>query len=318
MFDADDLNSLTPAPYSLDYQCESPAGVTHPAPSVLYVRSTSTRRSLRDCERGHPCNLADCPRCGERVARNAQLDMLAKFADFPSCVSLRLSVARNADLDQGYRNLAAARRRFLEIARLRHTTMGSLRQAEITWVRAEKNWHDHLLVFPIGDPSNEEDRLIDAWRQACRETDQEPSWDNQISATVPALEYVLKSRLGVGEGSLRRLISRAAHGDLDAVDDWQEWDAWRHAHPRARFRASWLRPEAPAPAASAPAPRDQHLTAATDAELAQLAILAALGVRSRAEQVAALGIGDSTAARRRRHFAPGALGAPDRIAFRVS
>jgi hypothetical protein len=191
-----------------------------------------------------------------------------------------------------------------------------VRSTEITRDAALWNLHDHVIVFPALD--DDASRLLDAWDQACRDNALTASSHSRTSATVPALEYVLKARLGSGEGSLRRLINRAAHGDLDAVDDWQEWDAWRRAHPRVRFRASWLRPEAPAPSASAPAPRDQHLTAATDAELAQLAILAALGVRSRAAQVAALGIGESTVARRRRHFAREALREPDRIAFRVS
>lgn len=291
-------------------RCDTP-------PSHIFVREHSTRTALQLCTAGFPCNLADCPRCGVRIARNAQLDMLAKFADFPSCISLRLSVARNSDLDLAFRELATARRRFLEIAKLTRTTHGYVRSTEATKEWALWNLHDHVVVFPVFD--DDAARLIDAWDQACRDTGLTPSPSHsQPSATVPALKYILKPRLGVGKHSLRRLINRAAHGDLDAADDWQEWDGWRRTHPRARFRASWLRPDAPAMPDRAPEPRDQHLTEASDAELAQLAILAALGVRSRAEQVAALGIGDSTVARRRRHFAGGALGAPDRIAFHVS
>jgi hypothetical protein len=290
-------------------RCDTP-------PSHLYVKENTTRDALRLCAPGFPCNIADCYVCGERVARNAQLDMLAKFAGFPSCISLRLSVARNADLDEAFRELATARRRFLETARLARTTHGYVRSTEITRDGALWNVHDHLIVFTPLDVDIS--RLLDAWELACQREGLTPSSHAQMSATVPALEYVLKSRLGSGKGSLRRLISRAAHGDLDAADDWREWDAWRRAHPRARFRASWLQPEARTVRTAFSAPRDQHITEATDAELAQLSILTALGVRSRAAQAGALGIGDSTVARRRRHFPDHALGASGRIAYRVS
>lgn len=290
-------------------RCDTP-------PSHLFVREHSTRDALRLCAPGFPCNIADCPRCGERVARNARADTIARFSDFHTCLSLRLSVARNAHLDQAHGELATARRRFLEIAKLTRTTHGYVRSTEITRDGALWNLHDHLIVFPA--LNDDAARVLDAWDQACRESDLTASSHCRESATVPALEYVLKSRLGSGKGSLRRLIIRAADGDLDAADDWREWDAWRRSHPRARFRTSWLQPEALTVQRALVAQRDQHITEVSDPELARLAILAALGVRSRAAQASALGIGDSTVARRRRHFPDHALGASGRIAFRVS
>lgn len=130
----------------------------------------------------------------------------------------------------------------------------------------------------------------------------EPSWHARHSDTPSALAYILKERLGAGKGSLRHLIDRAAQGDADAIDDWNEWDAWRRTHPHARFRSSWVAPITPPPGNKIPTPRDQHIVTAEDADLARIAILSALGLTSKAQQADALGISPATIARRRRHF----------------
>jgi hypothetical protein len=148
---------------------------------------------------------------------------------------------------------------------------------------------------------------------ACRDLDLIPSTFAQYSGAERALSYVFKDRLGSGPTSLRSLLSRAARGDADAHDDWCELDAWRNAHPRARFRQSFLKTNS-----TPPPTRDQHHTNADDRDLAQLAILSALGITSKPQQARTLGISESTVSRRRRHFAPGYLGAPGRIYFRVS
>ena len=304
-----------------DYLCECNAGVTPPSRSVLYVRSSTMRRSLRDCERGHPCHLPDCLRCGERVALRAQFDILDAFADHQTCISIRLSVDLDPDLDHGHRALAKAWRRFLEIAKLRQTSLGYLRVTEITRPDARWNWHIHLLVIPLSDPATELHRLIGLWEQACKQTGQTPSSHAQISETSRAVTYLTKPRLGTGHGSLRQITARASGGDADAHEDFTEWDAWRQAHPRVRFRSSWVG-SAPAPESSSNStPRDQHMVSADDIDLARMALLTAMGVSSVTEQMGLFDVSESTVKRRRRHFPTGSLAVirdRERIPFRVS
>lgn len=249
------------------------------------------------------CGLADCPRCGERAARRAQRDALARFAEFPHCISLRLSVDMNADLDAGRRDLDRVRTTFLKTSHLRATAHAYLRSTEVTRPDARWNWHDHLVVIPRRDPDSEISRLLNAWDDACRRHGLTASTHDRISNTPAALEYILKPRLGTDEGSLRDLIERAARGDADAHDDFTEWDTWRREHPRARFRSSWVAPITTPPGDETPAtPRDQHIVTAEDADLARIAILSALGLSSKAQQADALGISQATIARRRRHL----------------
>jgi hypothetical protein len=299
--------------HTVDSSCESPAPVTHP-PERVFLQLYSSRRRLRDCEPGWACNLPDCDQCGERLALRAQADMMAKFAKYPHCVSLRLSVELSRDLDIGHTDLSSARSTFLKMARLSQTTQGYLRSTEVTRIGARWNWHDHFVVVLQGDPHTETRRLLDAWDDACRQVALRPSSHSRQSDTASAITYVLKERLGTSETSLRVLLQRAARGDADAADDFLEWDAWRRLHPRARFRSSWVRTTAP-PTSQEPSRRDQHVVAAEDRELAQLSILSALGVVSKSQQAAVLGVSQATVARRRRHLpAP----RPDLIPFRRS
>ena len=290
-------------PPHFDYLCERSAPVTHPHERASFVAEFSTRKTLRACTEGWMCGLADCPRCGERAARRAQRDALARFAEFPHCISLRLSVDMNADLDAGRRDLDRVRTTFLKTSHLRATAHAYLRSTEVTRPDARWNWHDHLVVIPRGDPDAEISRLLDAWDDACRTHGLTASTHDRISSTPAALKYILKERLGTDEGSLRHLIDRAARGDADAADDFTEWDAWRRAHPRARFRSSWVAPVTTTPEQKVPTPpRDQHIVNAEDADLARMAILSALGLTSKTEQADALGVSPATIARRRRHF----------------
>lgn len=194
-----------------DYLCESSAGVTPPSPGALFTKAFSVRKSLRNCTVGWMCNVADCHSCGERVAQRAQDDALARFARFPWCVSLRLSVELSADVDAGRRDLDRVRSSFLEIARLRHTSQGYYRSTEVTRVGARWNWHDHIVVIPLDTTLDDEtQRLLSAWDDACRQHGVTPSTHDQISETASALTYITKPRLGHGERSLRDLTDRAA------------------------------------------------------------------------------------------------------------
>lgn len=309
---------------AVDQQCndshcdltrESPAAVTPPSPAAQFLTEYSTRRRLRDCIPGWACQYADCPQCGKRVARRARADMLARFSDHPHCISLRLSVELAHDLDLGHADLSRARSVFHEKARLSRTTRGYLRSTEITRVGARWNWHDHLIVIPVGNSAAEAHRLLDHWHDACRQIGLEPSTHSRRSHTPDAIKYVLKERLGAGETSLAELLDLAARGDADAADDWIEWDEWRRLHPRVRFRYSWISPETTEPSQAPATPRDQHIVSVGDRELAQLAILTSLGVSSKPQQADALGVSCSWISRRRRH-APDAL--PGLIPFRVT
>ncbi|MEX8059861.1 hypothetical protein [Microbacterium sp. 16-032] len=249
---------------------------------------------------GFACNLPDCPECGERRALTAQEDALAKFAEFPDCLSLRLSVDMHRDLDTAWRDLGRARATFMKNARLSRTTLGYLRSTEVTRPDARWNVHDHWVVIPRGNAADEQRRLLAAWEDACRATGLEPSSHPQFSDTPSALEYILKPRLGTGEGSLRHLLIDAARGDADAHDDWQEWDAWRRAHPRARFRSSWLAPVITTPEEKIPTPpRDQSATTVPDRDLALMALLDALGATTNAQHELMLGMSRRSIQRRR-------------------
>lgn len=296
-------DDLAPDAPHCDYLCESSAPVTPPSPGALFAKAFSARRSMQNCTVGWMCNLADCPSCGERVAQRAQNDALARFADFPWCVSVRLSVELSADLDAGRRDLDRVRTSFLETVKLRHTSKGYHRSTEITRVGARWNWHDHIVVIPLDNTLDDEtSRLLRAWEDACRQHDLTPSTHNQISETASALTYITKPRLGRGERSLRDLIDRAAQGDADAVDDWIEWDRWRLAHPRVRLRSSWVSSPTTAPSPTAPKPRNQHVTGIDPADFNRLSLLIALGVTTAAEQADILGTSLSTTKRRRRHL----------------
>lgn len=299
-----------------DLSCDRPAPVTPPSESAHYLREYSIRRRLQECSVGYACNLPDCPECGERKALIAQEDALAKFAELRQCLSLRLSVDMHRDLDTAWRDLARARATFMKKARLSRTTSGYLRSTEVTRPDARWNCHDHWVIVPRGNLADEQRRLLDAWDDACLSTGLTPAWHAQYSETEPAITYVLKERLGSGEGSLRHVLTDAARGDADAHDDWQEWDGWRRARPRARFRSTWVAPVAQTPEHKTLTPRrDQHIVSAEDADLARMAILAALGVTSKVQQADALGISPATISRRRRHI-PDAR--PGLIPFRVT
>lgn len=286
-----------------DFSCESSAPVTPPTPGGLFAKAFSARRSIQNCTVGWMCNMADCPSCGERVALRAQNDALARFARFPWCVSLRLSVELNPDLDAGRRDLDRVRTSFLETVKLRHRSRAYLRSTEVTRVDARWNWHDHLVVIPLDNTLDDETRrLLDAWEDACRQHDLTPSSHSRLSLTESALTYITKPRLGTGERSLRDLIDRAAQGDADAVDDWIEWDRWRVTHPRVRFRSSWVSSPTTASPPTTPRARDQHMTGVDPADFNRLSLLIALGVTTASEQADILGTSLSTTKRRRRHL----------------
>lgn len=292
-----------------DYLCESSAPVTPPSPGALFTKAFSARKSIQNCTEGWACNVADCHSCGGRVAQRAQDDALARFANFPWCVSLRLSVELNANLDAGRRDLDRVRTTFLETVKLRHTSKGYHRSTEVTRVGARWNVHDHLVVIPLDTTLDDERRrLLDLWEDACRQHGLTPSMHDQLSETASALTYITKPRLGAGEHSLRDLIDRAAQGDTDAVDDWIEWDRWRLAHPHARFRSSWVSSPTTAPSPTAPKPRDQHITGLDAADFNRLSLLIALGVTTASEQADILGTSLSTTKRRRRHLPDFRLG----------
>jgi hypothetical protein len=241
--------------------------------------------------------------------------MLAKFKNHPGCISLRLSVELTGDLDQGYDDLSRARTLFLENARLTRASRGYLRSTEITRVGARWNWHDHLVVIPLEHPRAEAGRLLDLWDDACRQVGLTPSsHDRGDSDTPGAISYVLKERLGTGEGSLRTLLSRATRGDADAAEDFLEWDTWRNQNPRARFRHSWSSPEAPA-IPEPKTPRDQSATKVPDLDLGLMAMLDALGASTNAQQGVILGLSRRSLQRRRSNFPPAR---PGLIPFRIS
>lgn len=295
-------NSATPIDYVIGHEPRD----TPPSPAHDYQRTHTLRRTLAAClPVRRPCNLADCKHCGENVARDAIQEMQDRFADFSRCSSIRLSVARNVNLAAAINDLALVRSRFLKLAHLGDYLLNT----EITHTAEGWNPHIHLLTFD----ARPLDEITGLWDRAGADLRIETSHHAQRSDTLRAIEYILKPRLGTGPGSLRSILARAANGDALAADLWAEFDQWRTGNPRTRFRFSHRRTTA-APAA---APRDQHHTAAADQELAQLAILQAFGVTSRRAQAATLGIGDSTIARRRRHFPARSLGEPGRIPFRI-
>ena len=157
------------APSHCDFSCESSAPVTPPSQRALFISEYSTRKRLRDCAPGWSCALADCPSCGERVARRAQQDALAKFANHPWGLSIRLSVDLHPDLHHAHADLARVRTSFLKSARLSMTTRGYLRSTEVTRPDARWNVHDHLVIVPIGNVDEERRRLLDLWDDACRQ-----------------------------------------------------------------------------------------------------------------------------------------------------
>lgn len=279
-------------------------------PSKEYVTANSVRRSLRRCMQWSPCNVSDCPHCGERLARNAIKTAQERFSSFARCDSFRFSVARNVNLAEAFRELAVVLSLFLGMARLGRSAGGYLISTEVTRTALGMwNAHLHMLVF---DCSDAEERLPKLWERAAAKLGCSGSWHHRQSATEPAIDYVLKFRLGSGKGSLRQLLSRAAHGDALAADAWAEWDRWRAEHPHAQHRRPWLsarRPEKP---------KRQPLPDYSDAELARVSILAALGVHRADDQGAALGLSRPTIYRQRQHFGEQRLGNPGRIYFRFS
>ncbi|MFF7683874.1 hypothetical protein ACFZA2_14070 [Microbacterium sp. NPDC007973] len=219
------------------------------------------------------------------------------------------------DLHRGHDDLARVRTSFLKLARLNHTTRAYLRSTEVTRPDARWNWHDHWIIVPIGNADDERRLLLDLWDDACRQHGLTPSSYAQRSTTDSAITYILKPREGSGEGSLRDVLARAARGDADAVDDWIEWDRWRQAHPRVRFRHTMFAATATKAETSTTVPRDQYTVAVSDSDLGRMSLLAALGVTSKRQQASILGVNPSTIARRRRHLpAP----RPGLIPFRVS
>lgn len=303
------------APSHCDSLCESSAPVTPPSQRALFISDYSTRRRLRDCTPGWACNLADCPSCGERAALRAQQDALAKFANYPWCLSIRLSVDLHRDLHRGHDDLARVRTSFLKLARLSRTTLAYLRSTEVTRPDARWNWHDHWVIIPIGSRDDERRRLLGLWDEACRQHGVTPSSHAQQSTTESALEYVLKPREGSGDGSLRDVLARAARGDADAAEDWIEWDSWRQANPHTRFRYSWVKPTETAQPVVERMARDQRIVGVSDPDLARMGLLTALGVTSKRAQASVLGVAESTISRRRRHLPPPK---PGLIPFRVS
>jgi hypothetical protein len=240
---------------------------------------------------------------------------MAKLAEHPSCLSIRLSTDMTIDLDTGYADLSRARSEFLKTSRLSQISRGYLRSTEITRKGARWNWHDHWIIIPAGSVDAERQRLLEIWDDVCAQLRLTPSSHAQQSATDAAIGYVLKPRLGSGETSLRALLARAARGDADAADDFLEWDSWRRTHPRARFRSSWVAPSSPATPTAPASPRDQRIVTVDDGDLARMGLLSALGVTSKREQADLLGVSESSIARRRRHLpAP----RPGLIPFRVS
>lgn len=302
------------APAHCDFSCESSAPVTSPSQRARFITEYSTRRRLRDCTPGWACNLADCPSCGERAALRAQQDALAKFANYPWCLSIRLSVDLHRDLHHAHADLARVRTWFLKSARLSMTTRGYLRSTEVTRPDARWNVHDHLVIVPIGSMDDERRRLLDLWDDACRQHGLTPSSHAQQSTTDSALEYVLKPREGSGDGSLRDVLARAARGDADAAEDWIEWDRWREANPRARFRHTWVA-DAPTKTETTTVPRDQYTVAVSDSDLARMSLLAALGVRAPRQQAAILGMSEASVYRRKRQLPESR---PGLMPFRIS
>lgn len=302
-----DATKSSNAPHDLvvgHAECDIPL-----SPVQQYQQSHTLRGTLTRCiPRHRPCNLADCRNCGERVAAAAIEALQAKFAVHQRCSSFRLSLARNVSLDVALRQLAVVRSCFLKRARLPEYLLNT----EVTVTAEGWNAHLHLLVFGSrGDLGT----VVALWDEVAEGLGFTPSHHAQRSETVPAIEYVLKPRLGSGPGSLRSTLSRASAGDPVAAALWAEWDAWRAGNQRTRFRFSYRRVAVP----GRPALRDQYMVEVSDRDIARLTVLESFtGAESKRVQAWALGISDSTVARRRRQLPEVRLDEPGRIYFRIS
>ena len=234
--------------------------------------------------------------------------MRSKFAGNPECWSFRLSLALDVSLGRSLHDMATVRSRFLKRAQL------GTYMLDMHVTRPNLGWNPHIHLLAFGDAG--EQWIPALWESTAQALGFEPSvGPPRRSKTNPAIDYILKPRLGRGENSLRSLLSDAVEGNELAGSWWEEWDAWRAGNPRKRFRASYVRPVA----TKAVEPRNQHIVNAEDRELAQLALLSAFtGSESKRSQAWATQVSESTIARRRRHFPDGQMSTAERIFFRVS
>ncbi|WP_454130261.1 hypothetical protein [Microbacterium aurum] len=237
-----------------------------------------------------------------------------------------MTIKDTSILSEGWDALAKVRSRFLEIARLaRSAARGYVLVTELT---KGALWHPHLHLLLFSDDPHAlvglRGHALDAWHRAAHDVGAvvgARGAEGSIRDTEGAIRYVAKARIGSfnSSSSLAAMLDRAAGGDADAADDREELERHRRDHPRLHWRSSWLRkPQVPAgsPRGASPGPR---LHTAPDDVLARLALLPHLGVRSKQEQAAVLGLSTATIGRHRALLPDGYFVAHvTRIPYRVT
>ncbi|CAN5316552.1 hypothetical protein BH09ACT5_BH09ACT5_01190 [soil metagenome] len=269
-------------------------------PLFFYQRGFSFIQRIRRCEPYFHCALALCALCSDRYAVRAQIAILRRMPKASEVLSLTLTMADVSDLEEGYERLARARIAFE--SKIKNLTEAFYTSTELT-DSTGVTWHWHLNVVLYASQVSPE-ALKAIWVDIVHGLGIEARTGLQkhrSKAPEDAVEYAVKARLGYGPASLRGLGTRAAQGDANADERWEQVQRFYLAKPYRRWRSSWV----------AKAPTPARITAPTfdyssSSDLRRLVILDRLGVTGRQVQAdvmtsAGHRISTATISRIRRH-----------------